>query len=53
MSTLDVTKQPTEALQHMIKSLSSLQFFNTEEENQRLAAARKELSNRRKQKRSN
>lgn len=46
MATLDVSKQPTDALLHMVKALSSMALLNTDEENQRLEEAKKELQRR-------
>jgi hypothetical protein len=41
-------RQPTFALKNMIKALSMMGFLNSEEENQRLEAAKIELKSRRK-----
>ena len=43
---MNVKSQPTYALKNMIKVLSSLELLNTEEENERLALAKKELEQR-------
>ena len=43
---MNVKSQPTYALKHMVKSLSSLELLNTKEENERLALAKKELEQR-------
>ena len=39
-------RQPTYALKNMIKALSMMSLLNSEEENQRLEAAKIELKNR-------
>ena len=43
---MNVKSQPTYALKNMVKALSSLELLNTEEENERLALAKKELEQR-------
>jgi len=43
---MSVKSQPTYALKNMVKALSSLELLNTEEENERLALAKKELEQR-------
>jgi hypothetical protein len=49
MNNFDYLKrQPTFALKNMIKALSMMGFLNSEEENQRLEAAKIELKSRRK-----
>jgi hypothetical protein len=49
MNNFDYLKRtPTFALKNMIKALSMMGFLNSEEENQRLEAAKIELKSRRK-----
>ena len=43
---IDVTKQKTYSLKNMIKALSMFEVLNSEEENQRLKAAKQELNKR-------
>ena len=43
---MDLKKQPDWALKNMIKALSGFELLNTEEENERLASAKKELKER-------
>ena len=43
---IDVTKQSTYGLKNMIKALSMFEVLNSEEENQRLKAAKQELNKR-------
>ena len=44
---MNIKTQPTYALKNMIKSLSSLELLNTDEENKRLKLAKQELKTRR------
>jgi len=43
---IDVTKQDNNSLKNMIKALSMFEILNSEEENQRLKAAKQELNKR-------
>jgi len=43
---MSVKSQPTYALKNMIKALSMFKVLNTDEENERLALAKKELEQR-------
>ena len=43
---IDVTKQDNNSLKNRIKALSMFEILNSEEENQRLKAAKQELNKR-------
>lgn len=43
---MNIKNQPTYALKNMVKALSMLELLNTDEENQRLEDAKKELKKR-------
>jgi len=43
---MNIKKQPTYALKNMVKALSIFELLNTNEENERLEKAKKELNNR-------
>tara|TARA_R100000995_G_C3370894_1_gene71692 strand:+ start:239 stop:442 length:204 start_codon:yes stop_codon:yes gene_type:complete len=46
LNIMNIKTQPTYALKNMIKALSMHKWLNTEEENERLALAKKELEQR-------